>query len=76
MAKPTETLPPSFISAERVTTLIVPPTDDIANLEEPKPLCTCIAEVTSDKPAQLLQYTELFSISLTGTPLINTATFF
>ena len=50
-----ETFPPCFKSAALVTTLIVPPTDEIANLEEPNPLCTCIAEVTSDKPAQLDQ---------------------
>ncbi len=47
--------PPCFISEVRVITFIVPPTEEIANLEDPKPLCTCIAEVTSDNPAQLLQ---------------------
>ncbi len=72
---PAETIPPSFISAVLVTMLIVPPTEDIASFDDPKPLCTCIAEVTSDNPAQLLQKTLLFSMSFTGTPLIITAMF-
>ena len=68
-------LPPSFKSVVLVIMLMVPPTEEIANLEEPNPLCTCIAVVTSAIPAQLDQYTAPFSISLTGTPLINTAMF-
>jgi hypothetical protein len=67
--------PPSSKSVDFVIMLIVPPTEEIANLEDPKPLCTCIAVVTSDKPAQLDQKTRPFSISFTGTPLINTAMF-
>ena len=67
--------PPSGISAARVTIFIVPPTEAIASLEAPNPLCTCMAEVTSDTPAQLLQYTLPFSISLIGIPLIITAMF-
>ncbi len=43
----TETDPPWSKAAALVKTLIVPPTDEIANLEEPKPLCTCIAEALS-----------------------------
>ena len=76
LAVPEETLPPSLMSAVLVTTFIVPPTDEIANLEDPNPLWTCIEVVTSESPAQLLQYTALFSMSLTGTPLINTAMLF
>ena len=47
----------------------------MAILEAPKPLCTCIEEVTSEIPAQLLQYTLPFSMSLIGIPLIITAIF-
>ena len=54
--------------------LIVPPIDGTATLEAPKPRCTCIELVTSESPAQLLQYTEPFSMSFTGIPLIKTAT--
>ena len=71
----TEIFPPSDSSVDLVTMLIVPPTDEIGRGDEPKPLCTCIAETTSVRPAQLLQYTLPFSISLTGIPLINTAMF-
>ena len=55
--------------------MIVPPTEAIASLEAPNPRCTCIEEVTSAIPAQLLQYTLPFSISLIGIPLIITAIF-
>ncbi len=48
-------LPPLVSSVDLVKTLIVPPTDEIANLEAPRPLCTCIAETTSVKPDQLDQ---------------------
>ena len=68
-------LPPSDKSVDLVTILIVPPTDGIGSLAEPRPLWTCIADVTSLSPAQLLQYTLPFSISLTGIPLTKTAIF-
>ena len=54
---------------------IVPPTEDIGSGEDPNPLWTCIAETTSVRPAQLLQKTLPFSISLTGIPFIKTAIF-
>ena len=68
-------LPPFVSSVDFVKTFIVPPTDDIASFEAPRPLCTCIAETTSVRPDQLDQYTLPFSMSLTGIPLINTAVF-
>ena len=68
-------LPPFLASEDFEITLMVPPIEGTATLEAPKPLCTCIAEVTSANPAQLDQYTFPFSMSFTGTPLIITATF-
>ncbi len=68
-------LPPFSASVDLVIILIVPPIEGTATLEAPRPLCTCIALVTSDKPDQFDQYTRPFSISLTGIPLIITATF-
>ena len=44
-------------------------------MEAPKPRCTCIAEVTSAIPDQLLQYTLPVSISFTGIPFTITAMF-
>ena len=69
------TFPPLFTSDVFDKILIVPPIEGTATFAAPKPLCTCIADVTSDNPAQLDQYTLPFSISFTGTPLIITATF-
>ena len=68
-------LPPLVSSVDFVKTLIVPPTEDIASLEAPSPLCTCIAETTSVSPDQFDQKTLPFSMSLTGIPLIKTAVF-
>ena len=57
-----------------VSKFMVPPTDGIAILDAPRPRCTCILLVTASKPNQLDQYTQPFSISLTGIPSIITAT--
>jgi len=48
-------LPPFLTSVVLVKMLTVPPIEGTATLEAPKPRCTCIALVTSAKPAQLLQ---------------------
>ena len=63
--------PPSFNSAALVKMDTVPPTEGTANLEAPKPLWIWIPEATSVKPCQLDQYTQPFSISFTGCPLIK-----
>ena len=52
---------------------IIPRGED--TFEAPNPRCTCMVLVTSDKPAQLDQYTFWFSMPFIGTPLIITATF-
>ena len=52
----------------------VPPTELMANFEAPKPRCTCMVLTASPRPAQFDQYTQPFSMSLTGIPLIKTAT--
>ena len=70
------TIPPFLNSAALVNILIVPPTAGMASLEAPRPLCTCILLVTSANPAQLDQYTQPDSISLTGTPFTITAILF
>ena len=68
-------VPPFLDSIEFVTIFIVPPIEPIANLETPRPLTTCICEVTSPRPFQLDQNTLPFSMSLTGTPFIITVMF-
>ena len=68
-------VPPFLESTDFVIIFIVPPIEPIASFEAPKPLTTCIAEVTSPRPFQFDQYTLPFSISLTGTPLIITVMF-
>ena len=69
------TVPCFFLSAALVMIFIVPPTEAMASLDAPKPLCTCNAEVTSEIPAQLDQYTFPPSISFTGIPFTITAIF-
>src|SRR3989304_2485305 len=53
----------------------VPPIDGVARFVALRPLCIWIEDVTSPKPSQFDQYTQPFSISLIGIPLIIIATF-
>ena len=66
--------PPRLASVERVVMLIVPPIEGDDMIAAPSPRCVCMLLVTSLRPAQLLQYTLPFSMSLTGTPFAVTAT--
>ena len=52
---------------------MVPPTEGMASLLAPKPRCTCVVRTTKSNPAQLLQYTQPFSMSFMGTPSTMTA---
>src|SRR5690606_29063534 len=65
--------PPSLVSTVLVTMFTVPPTDEMANLEDPNPLCTWTALATSVTPCQLDQYILPSSIPLMGCPLIRKA---
>ena len=58
--------PPSAFSALLVKIETVPPTDGTANEVAPKPRWIWILDVTSVNPCQFDQYTQPFSISLTG----------
>src|SRR6056297_2112675 len=64
----------SLLSIPLVNILMVPPTEGMANFEEPNPLCVCIVRVTALRPNQLLQYTVPFSMSFTGIPSSRTPT--
>ncbi len=52
---PNEAVPPRLASMVLVTMLIEPPTEGVDTFEAPRPRCTCIVRVTSDRPAQFDQ---------------------
>ena len=66
-----DTEPPRSIWAALVKMDTVPPTEGTARREAPKPRWIWMPEATSVKPCQLDQYTQPFSMSLTGWPLIR-----
>ena len=71
---PYQMLPPLSTSSVRVVMAMVPPIEGVERMLAPRPRCVCMLLVTSLRPAQLLQYTLPFSMSLTGTPFTVTAT--
>ncbi len=72
---PYHTEPPCSASRLWVVMLIVPPIEGAERTAAPRPRCVWMFEATSPRPAQLLQYTQPPSMSLTGIPFTSTATF-
>ncbi len=71
---PYHTLPPFSASRLEVVMLMVPPIEGAERIAAPRPRWVCMLEATSPRPAQLLQYTQPPSMSLTGIPFTSTAT--
>jgi hypothetical protein len=67
-------IPPAVIVVASVMMFRVPPIDGVARLTAESPRWSWMVDVASPTPSQFDQYTHPFSMSLTGTPLIMTAT--
>ncbi|MCY1220714.1 hypothetical protein D9M72_327390 [compost metagenome] len=67
-ATPAEINPPSLLEVALVIKFTVPPTEEIANLEDPRPRCIWIPLAISAIPDQFDQYIKPSSIPLIGWP--------